>query len=190
MKKLVAVLLTFLLVLTGCTSVKVTKVEDDIKTDSLKFHKQYKNVQEKNNYKYITYDRVLDIIEKGSGVIYLGYPTCFNCKRITPILDEVAKEKEVKEIYYYNFKEIRENNTDEYKKLVELLKDNLEEDEEGNKMISAPTILFVQNGEIKGVEYNLLPDTDEEELTEEIKNNVKQKLSELFDKVYNDDCNC
>ena len=36
-----ALLLTFLLVLTGCQMVEVTKVEDDIETDAIRFSKEY-----------------------------------------------------------------------------------------------------------------------------------------------------
>ena len=44
MKKLVALLLTFLILLTGCSTVEITKVEDDIKTDSIRFYREYKKV--------------------------------------------------------------------------------------------------------------------------------------------------
>ena len=41
MKKLVALLLTFLLVLMGCKSIEITRVEDDNNTDSIRFSKEY-----------------------------------------------------------------------------------------------------------------------------------------------------
>ena len=69
MKKLVALLLTFLLVITGCT---VTKVEDETETDAIKFNKEYPSVSKGNVYKYATYNNVVDTIENGSGIIYLS----------------------------------------------------------------------------------------------------------------------
>ena len=64
MKKLVALLLTFLLVLTGCNTVEVTKVKDDNDTDAIKFHDEYSNVEKDNIYEYSTYDNVIDTIKK------------------------------------------------------------------------------------------------------------------------------
>ena len=138
MKKLVAIVLTFLLILTGCSTIKVTKIDDDIKTDNLKFKKEYTEVKENNIYEYTTYDNVMDLIENGSGIIYFGYPDCTLCNDVVPILNDVAEEKEVSTIMYYNFKEIKDNNTNEYIKLVDILKNYIELEE-----ITAPTIIFV-----------------------------------------------
>ena len=136
MKKLVALLLTFLLVLTGCQMVEVTKVEDDIETDAIRFSKEYDLDDNENVYKYATYDNVMDIIKNDTGIIYLGFPTCALCKEVIPVLNDVAKEKDVKEILYYNFKDIRDNNTTEYQELAELLSDYIKTDDEGYHSIS------------------------------------------------------
>lgn len=193
MKKLVAVLLTFLLILTGCNSVKVTKVKDEInETDAIRFSNEYKKVDKDNNFKYATYNNIIEIFEKSSGIIYLSYPSCVYCNEAAPILNEVAKEKKVKEIFYYNFSEIRSSNTLEYKKLTELLKDYIGEDESGNKRITAPTTVFVQNGTIKGVIVGEFTDEEKEtkELSEESKNKLKEEYKKLTDEVYNADCDC
>lgn len=189
MKKLVALLLTFLLVLTGC---KVTKIEEEKTTDALKFNSEYPLVEENNIYKYATFDNIVDIIKGGSGIIYLGFPTCPWCKEATPVLNEVAKEKNVKEIFYFNHRDIRNNNTDEYQELVELLSNFLTEDEEGNKRIYAPTVIFVQNGNIKGINEGTVEghDAHERTMTEEEKSKLKQIYSDLIDQVYNADCDC
>ena len=49
MKKLVAILLTFLLVLVGCDSVEITKVDDDLKTDAIRFSNEYEKVDKISN---------------------------------------------------------------------------------------------------------------------------------------------
>ena len=51
MKKLVALVLTFLLILTGCSTVSVTKVKDDTKTDAIRFSSEYSTVKKDNVYK-------------------------------------------------------------------------------------------------------------------------------------------
>ena len=52
MKKLVALLLTFLLVLMSCKSIEITRVEDDNNTDSIRFSKEYEMNNTNNIYKY------------------------------------------------------------------------------------------------------------------------------------------
>lgn len=195
MKKLVALLLTFLLVLTGCSGIKVTKIDDDNDTDAIKFSEEYTAVPEDNVYKYATINNVTDTIKSGSGIIFLGFPTCPWCKEAAPVLNEVAKSKDVKEIFYYNIKEIRANNTKEYKELVSLLSDFLTTDENGDKRIYAPTVVFVQNGVVKGIHIATVDghdahDAHERTMTDDEKAQLKQIYSDLIDQVYNDECDC
>lgn len=183
MKKLVAVLLTFLLILTGCNTVEVTKVKDDIKTDNIKFHSEYSSVPKNNIYEYATYVDVTDKLKKGTGIIYFGFPSCSLCKEITPLLNEVSKEKNAKKILYYNFKDIRDDKTDEYKKLTELLSDFIEVDDEGNKRLVAPTVVYVNKGNITDVYIGKITTDSEEILTEEDKNNLKSTFKSYIDKM-------
>lgn len=183
MKKLVAVVLTFLLILTGCDTIEVTKVEDDISTDSIRFKDEYSEVKKDNIYEYATYNNVIDTINDGTGIIYLGFPTCSLCKEIVPVLDEVAKDKNVESILYYNFKDIRDNNTTEYQELANLLSDYIASDDEGNKRISAPTIIFVNKGNIVGVYIGTINSDSEEIITDEQKNTLKDSFSSLINKM-------
>lgn len=183
MKKLVVLVLTFLLVLTGCNTVEVTKVKDDNNTDAIKFHDEYETVQKENIYEYATYNNVIDTIKNETGIIYLGFPTCSLCKEVTPILNDVAKSKNIDKILYYNFKDIRENNTEEYVQLASLLSTYIKEDEEGNKKIKAPTIIFVNKGTIVGVYIGTISPDSEEIITDVEKSNLNKNLSSLIDKM-------
>lgn len=173
-----------MLVLTGCSSVKVTKVEDDIKTDGIKFSEEYEKVSKNNIYEYATYGNVIDMLEEETGIIYLGFPSCSLCQEITPILNDVAKEKKLDSILYYNFKEIRANNTEEYQNLVSILSDYIKTDEEGLKRITAPTIIFVNNGNMVGVYIGMISPDSEEIITNEQKQNIKNNFSSLIDKMF------
>lgn len=184
MKKLVALILTFLLVFTGCSKVKVTKVKDDIKTDGIKFSDEYKTVGKNNVFEYATYGNIVDILTDETGVIYLGFPSCNLCKEIVPIINEVAKNKKLEKISYYNFTEIRNNNTKEYQQLVDLLSDYLNEDEEGMKRITAPTVIFVNKGNIVGMYIGKISSDAEEIITDEQKEELKNNFSSLIDKMY------
>ena len=184
MKKLVAVILTFLLVLTGCSKVKVTKIQDDVKTDGIRFSEEYKTLSSDNIYEYSTYDNIIDVLKSDTAVIYLGFKECALCKEIVPILNDVCKEKKVKNILYYNFKEIRNNNTKEYQNLVSILNDYIKTDEEGLKRITAPTIIFVNKGEIRGIYIGSLSPDQEEILSNEQKESLKNSFDSLINKMY------
>lgn len=187
MKKLVALLLTFLIVLSGCKSVKITKVEDDIKTDNIRFKDEYKTVNKDNLYEYATYTNIIDILDSKTGIIYLGFPTCTLCKEVVPILNDAAKEKNIDRILYYNFKDIRDNNTYEYQKLASILEDYIKSDEEGNKRITAPTVLFVNKARIVGVYLGTINSDSEEILTDLDKENLKNNFLSLIDKMLIDE---
>ena len=174
MKELVAVLLAFLIILTGCNTVKVTKIDDENKTDGVKFSSEYKNVSKDNNYKYAVYENIKDMLKSGTGIIFLSHPDCKLCKIVAPILNDAVKEKEVKEINYYNFKDIKDNNTEEYQELLNIINDNVHGEEEV-KEINAPTIIFVKDGIIKqSFSYN-------EELSDE---KVKELFIGYIDEIY------
>ena len=183
MKKLVALILTFLLVLTGCNTVEVTKVKDDIKTDSIRFHNDYNTVDKDNIYEYATYSNVIDTLNNGTGIIYLGFPTCSLCKEIVPVLNDVAKQKNIKSILYYNFRDIRDNNTQEYQELAKLLSDYINVDDEGNERITAPTVVFVNKGDIVGVYIGTINSDSEEIFTDEQKEALKNNFASLIDKM-------
>ena len=177
MKKLVALVLTFLLILTGCSTVSVTKVKDDTKTDAIRFSSEYSTVKKDNVYKYSTYSNVMDTLKNKTGIIYLGFPSCALCKEITPILNEVAKEKDIKEVLYYNFKDMRDNNTTEYQELADKLSDYIktDDDDDGNKRIQAPTVIFVNKRNIVAVYIGIINSDSEEIMTDE-KKHAKAKF--------------
>ena len=88
--------------------------------------------------------------------------------------------------YVYNDGEIkRKDNTDNYKKMVDILKDYLKFDEEGNKRIYAPSVIAVKDGEILDFDDETAWDTkgfetpDEYWNTDEV-NDLKEKLEKMI----------
>ena len=184
MKKLVAVLLTFLLILTGCNTVEVTKIDDEIKTDAIRFKTEYKKVSKNNIYKYSTYDNIIETLNSKTGVIYLGFKDCFLCKEIVPILDKVSRQKNIRERLYYEFKDIRENNTKEYQDLLNIVSSYIENEDEKETVITAPTVIFVRKGNIVGIYKGVVNNKSEEILNDEDKEKLENKFSSLIDKMF------
>lgn len=200
MKRFINVLLVFalLLIIVGCgtktTDAERFKLEYESLngTTRLKDGKKIKSISiSKNNpMKYASYDEVLDVIKKGTGIIYLGFPDCPWCRSALPVLLESAKDYKIDTIYYINMENERDyyevkdgkvvyqkdengnliKGTKGYFKLLKALDKELDEyivkDDKGKeykvgeKRIYVPLIVFVNNGNIIGTHTSTV-DTQE-----------------------------
>lgn len=154
-------------------------------TDGEKFAKEYSSVNNDNVFVYKDIDEIIKILENGTGVVYLGFPECPWCTQYVVYLNEVAKENGVETIYYHNILEDRQNNTNEYKKIVNLLSDYLQYDEEGNKRIYVPAVIAVKKGEIIDFDDETAWDTKNYDTPEDYWANenlegLKSKLQNMF----------
>ena len=184
-KKLLLIIpIIFAFILSGCTPKE---------TDAEKFAKEYTKVNEYNYFVYRESDEIIKILEHGTGVIYLGFPECPWCQAYVPILNEVADIEGLEKIYYFNILEDRKNNTKEYQKMVEILKDYLQYDAEGNKRIYVPAVIFISKGKIIGFDDETSYDTKglqnpEDYWTDEEISDLKNKLTESISKIVDNQC--
>ncbi len=157
--------------------------------DSVKFKNEYEglneagielNIDKNNPIEYADYDKILEIIENGTGIIYLGFPGCPWCRNALPVLFDVAKENNIETIYYMNILNERDSyvvedgklvyakdeegnekkGTEGYHKLLKALDKHLsdytilfeeKEYKTGEKRIYAPSVIFVRDGEVLGI---------------------------------------
>ena len=153
---------------------------DETKKDNYKFSVEYTKVPMDNVFVYKSETEIIDILENGSGIIYLGFPECPWCQSYVVYLNEVARDNGIENIYYLNIKEMRANNTENYQKIVALIDSLLSVDENGNKRIYVPQVVFVKKGEIIAGdnETSMISDgTPSEYWTSENIANLKQKLN-------------
>ena len=188
-KKLLFIIpIIFAILITGCTKKEIEK-----ENDGAKFAKEYETVDENNYYVYRDIDEIIKILENGTGVVYLGFPECPWCQAYVPMLNEVADIEGLEKIYYFNILEDRKENTEEYQEIVEILKDHLQYDDEGNKRIYVPAVIFVSKGEIVGFDDETSYDTKGFEKPEDYWNaeevsELKKKLTENMNKVLDNKC--
>ena len=183
---------TFITSKVSC-SVEIEKNE----SDAIKFTKEYSLVSINNVFVYRNIDEIINILNNGTGIIYLGFPDCKWCQAYVPMLNQVAIENNLSKIYYFNIYEDRKNNSTKYKEIVDLLQDYLQYDDEGNKRIYVPAIIAVKNGEIVGFDDETSYDTkgyDDPSVywKEEGTDALLDKLSDMISKVNNfvcTDCN-
>ena len=180
---LVSVIILFMI---GVVSL-VLFLKKDKKTvsDMEKFSAEYHEVAKNNVFVYRNIDEIINILEKGTGIVYLGFPECKWCQRYTKYLNEVAMDMGISKIYYYNIREDRKLNTENYHKIVSILENYLQNDEEGNKRIYVPSVIALKKGEIVGFDDETAWDTkgfetpDEYWNTDEV-NDLKEKLEKMI----------
>lgn len=169
------------------------KKDDNKIDDAKKFKTEYTNVTSDNPFVYRNVDQIINILEKGTGVVYLGFPECPWCQAYVPYVEEVAKKVGIDKVYYFNIKEDRKNNTEEYQKIVKILDVYLPNDDEGNKRIYVPAIIIVQNGKIVEFDDETSKDTKGYKTPEEYWKNedldaLKTKLEKSFNEIKSTVC--
>lgn len=177
----------YLLVKENNNANNVTNDKPEI-TDASKFADEYTEISEDNVFVYASVDEIIDTLENGNGVVYLGFPECQWCQRYVVYLNDVAKENNVDKILYYNIREDRNDNSENYLKIVDLLKDYLQDDEDGNPRIYVPAIIFMNDGKIVGFDDETSLDTKgcsnaDEYWTEDEINDLKERLNEYIQKA-------
>lgn len=155
--------------------------------DALKFQNEYMelngkeiygftyvevDISENNTVKYVSEEEAVEILEKGSGVIYFGFATCPWCRSLVTTLTKVAEAKN-ETIYYLDISNIRskfeikdgklnktKEGTEGYYEILRVLDDQLEDyyltdkDKQydtNEKRLYAPTLIAVKDGEIKSM---------------------------------------
>lgn len=141
----------------GCTGTAATATAEPTPTetaaemtDAEKFAQEYTQLTDDNLFVYRTAEEIIQILQHGTGIVYLGFPECPWCQRYVVYLNETAENAGITKIYYYNIMDDRSDNTEVYQQMVELLGDNLLYDDEGKPRIYVPDVTFVLSGEIIG----------------------------------------
>lgn len=189
MKKKNYIIIILLAILLGGILFLVFRDNEKEETDAEKFAKEYTVIDADNVFVYRDIEEIIKLLEHGTGVVYLGFPECPWCQSYVKYLNEVAKEVGIEKIYYYNILEDRSNNTENYQKVVDILKDYLQYDDEGNPRIYVPNVSFHVNGEIIGNDYETSKDTHglenpDEYWTEEEVKELKNTLTGYMEQVY------
>ena len=195
-KIILGVVLVAIIVLIIFSAYKYFSKENTVlekKTDAEKFALEYTKLTNDNVFVYRNIDEIIRIFEHGTGIVYLGFPECPWCQEYVYYLNETAKEYGVEKIYYFNILGDRDNNTDNYLKLVDILDEYLQYDEEGNKRIYVPAVIAIKDGEILGFDDETSWDTKGYETPEEYWQNedlegLKNKFIKMFADINQNAC--
>lgn len=184
---------------------KVTKDEKKFKWEYERFNnrknndkKKYVsvNIENKNKVVSLSEKETVKLLEKGSGVIYFGYPECPWCRNMIEPLISAIEESGLTNFYYYNAYESRDeksldedgnvitskNGTKSYNRILELLGDKASVYEGLNdnsiKRLYFPTVVFVKEGKIKDIHVSTID--EQEDPYKKLTKKQQSKLKNIY----------
>lgn len=98
-----------------------------------------------NSIKYLKKDKILELVESGTGILYLGYNTCPWCRRMLPVLLDVASDKDM-DIFYVDTKGKDFNRVS--KSFYKVMDEYLSVKDDGTKGLSVPVVYFIKDGKV------------------------------------------
>ena len=155
--------------------------------------------------KYSSYEEIFQILEKGTGVIYFGFPECPWCRNLVePLINSATDYVIDNNIYYLNNREDRntltltkkgkvkteEKGTEDYLKLIEILDEYLPEynglKDKKIKRLYFPTVIFVKDGKVIGLEQSLTTYSNrvKEDAYKPMLETEKTELENIFKEYY------
>ena len=160
--------------------------------DKNDYNKTNNNIKINNEYTLLnesvfinkSIDQINKVFNNENGIIFLCIKENEWCNYYAKNLNDIAVENNINEIYYLNIKQDRQYNTNEYRKLVNNIEEYLLKDDENNKKIFVPTVIFIKNGKIIGYDNEtsiMLENISPSEYYDKNKlNNFKNKILEFI----------
>ena len=128
-------------------------------SDSERFALEYPLVGGDNIFVYKNADETADILERGRGIVFIGYKECPWCQLYAVFLHDVALEMEIDKIYYCDIKEDRESNSESYQRIAGILAGRLQYDDEGRPRVYVPDVSIVSRGRIIARDFETSKET-------------------------------
>lgn len=180
MRKVVVLFLLLSLVTSGCM-ISVKKEKD--LTDAEKFSTEY-TISKSNPFIYLSSDELIDILQNGTGIIFFGNSDSEMSISSCQLLEKVLEEKKIEKVYYFNPVKIKEEQSDDYKRIISIFEEYLEADDDDDLYLMLPSICLVSDGKVVSYSSDLVikDDIDDATLIEKQKEKIENIYLELIDK--------
>jgi len=166
-------------------------------SDSERFALEYPLVGSDNIFVYKNASETADILEKGRGIVFLGFKECPWCQQYAVYLHDAAREMEVEKIFYCDIKNDRESNSESYQRIIGIFSGRLQYDDEGRPRLYVPDTAIVSRGRIITHDFETSKDTlgyesPREYWNEERVNALKERLKagiNILNQIIANSCN-
>ena len=128
-------------------------------TDAEKFALEYPLVGGDNIFVFRNTKEIVNILTNGTGIVFMGFKECPWCQLYALFLHDTAREKGISKIFYCDIKEDRDNNTENYQKILNILSGRLQFDDEGRQRLFVPDLTIIENGKILFRDFETSKDT-------------------------------
>lgn len=225
-KIILLIILTLTLIILGLALYFGKGIKKDVKTDAIKFKEEYESynntktsngknypkvtLNDTNPFVYADAKKIVKTLENGTGIIYLGFPTCPWCRNSVNVLQYISAEEilylditDQRDTYEVVNKEVKKtkDGSKEYYQMLELLDGILDEyvikdDNDiynvGEKRIYVPLVIGVKEGKIVGYHTDTVDLLEGQSPYDALSNDQKDSLKKIYDeinsKVYEDMC--
>lgn len=155
----------------------------------------------------LNFEQTQNLLNSGNGVLYLWFPSCPWCRNLLPELFTAMEKSGLKDLYYFNPKELRDQKelvdwqiivkkatSPEYQWLLDKLDEILPAYEELNdpsiKRLYVPTVLVIKGGEVINHHFDTLPEQKDPytPLTEAEKIKLQTLLEDVISPLTNTAC--
>ena len=130
-----------------------------------RFAEAYTKLTTDNVFVYRNSREARDILLEGSGIVFLCDPASAWCQDYALYLNEVAKNKEIKKVFYYNTPGGLKNSPDLYNEIAGIIHNNLQQ--EGKDRIDVPCTVFVSKGIIVAVDTETATESELDDVPED-----------------------
>lgn len=165
-------------------------------------------VPENLNIHTLDFAGTKELLEKGTGILYFGFPTCPWCRNLLPELFVAMQENGIQDLYYFNPKAIRDKKSlneageiivetptsPEYQYLLDKMDSILPVyeglNDESIKRLYVPMVVVLKDGKILGHHFNTLDEQIDAHipLTEEQKKKLRSLISVQLFPLINETC--
>ncbi len=147
---------------------------------------------------------ILDVLEKGTGVVYFGFNSCPWCRSLIETLLQSIEDNGINKLYYVDIKDIRstyevknkkltetKEGTESYYKILEKLDeyltkytitDDKKEYDTKEKRLYAPTVVVLKDGEIVGFHEGTVESQKDPYLG--LNDTEKKELAQIFKDIF------
>lgn len=116
-------------------------------SDNERFSSEFSLVSKDNVFKYVNATDARMVAKGAKGIVLFGTNNDW-VNYYAYILDKVAKEVGIEEIYYYDFIKNRKDNNGTYEDIVKTLSNYVTYNDKGVAEIYAPSLLVVSNDKV------------------------------------------